>query len=130
MKIISVEIKKIAIGKFFPKEDKVELNISFNDGSDKEIFKVVDISDADRASEITLLDIRKLEKNIHKIDESNELVADNYVNIIIKDEDDVIKELSAFILKVGTKINEIKEKEVAEGYLDVIRELKNLKVEF
>ena len=130
MKIISVEIKKIAIGKFFPKEDKVELNISFNDGSDKEIFKVVDISDADRASEITLLDIRKLEKNIHKIDESNELVADNYVNIIIKDEDNVIKELSAFILKVGTKINEIKEKEVAEGYLDVIRELKNLKIEF
>ena len=130
MKIISVEIKKIAIGKFFPKEDKVELSISFNDGSDKEILKVVDISDADRASEITLLDIRKLEKNIHKIDESNELVADNYVNIIIKDEDNVIKELSAFILKVGTKINEIKEKEVAEGYLDVIRELKNLKVEF
>ena len=130
MKIISVEIKKIAIGKFFPKEDKVELNISFNDGSDKEIFKVVDISDADRASETTLLDIRKLEKNIHKIDESNELVADNYVNIIIKDEDNVIKELSAFILKVGTKINEIKEKEVAEGYLDVIRELKNLKIEF
>ena len=130
MKIISVEIKKIAIGKFFPKEDKVELNISFNDGSDKEIFKVVDISDADRASEITLLDIRKLEKNIHKIDESNELVADNYVNIIIKDEDNVIKELSAFVQKVGNKINEIKDKEVAEGYLDIIRELKNLKIEF
>ena len=56
--------------------------------------------------------------------------ADNYVNIIIKDEDKVIKELSAFVQKVGNKINEIKDKEVAAGYVDIIRELKNLKIEF
>ena len=50
MKIISLEIKKIEIGKFFPKENKVELSIFFNDGADKEILKVVDMSDPEIAA--------------------------------------------------------------------------------
>ena len=130
MKIISLEIKKIEIGKFFPKEDKVELDIFFDDGSDKEIFKIVDTSDAVSAAEDILMDLRKLEKNIHKNNENKELIVENYVNIIIKDEDNLVKEISVFIQKVKNKIDEIKQKDVAEGYLDIIRELKNLKVEF
>ena len=130
MKIISLEIKKIEVGKFFPKEDKVELDIFFNDGSDKEIFKIVDTSDSERAAEDILVDLRKLEKNIHKNSENKELIVENYVNIIIKDEDNLVKEISGFIQKVKNKIDEIKQKDVAEGYLDIIRELKNLKVEF
>ena len=130
MKIVSLEIKKIAIGKFFPKEDKVELNIVFNDGTDKDIFKIVNISDSERAAEIILMDLRKLEKNIHKDNENKELIVDNYVNIIIKNEDSVAKEISTFIQNVENKINKIKQKDVAEGYLDVIRELKNLKIDF
>ena len=130
MKIISLEIKKIEVGKFFPKEDKVELDIFFDDGSDKEIFKIVDASDAVSAAEDILMDLRKLEKNIHKNSENKELIVENYVNIIIKDEDNLVKEISGFIQKVKNKIDEIKQKDVAEGYLDIIRELKNLKVEF
>ena len=130
MKIISLEIKKIEVGKFFPKEDKVELDIFFDDGSDKEIFKIVDASDAVSAAEDILMDLRKLEKNIHRNSENKELIVENYVNIIIKDEDNLVKEISGFIQKVKNKIDEIKQKDVAEGYLDIIRELKNLKVEF
>jgi len=130
MKIVSLEIKKIGIGKFFPREDKVELDIFFNDGNEKEIFKIVDISDPTRATEDILMDLRKMEKNIHKNNEDKELIFDNYVNIVIKNEDSLIKEISLFIQNVGNKINEIKQKDVAEGYLDVIRELRNLKVEF
>ena len=130
MKIISLEIKKIEVGKFFPKEDKVELDIFFDDGSDKEIFKIVDASDAVSAAEDVLMDLRKLEKNIHKNSENKELIVENYVNIIIKDEDNLVKEISGFIQKVKNKIDEIKQKDVAEGYLDIIRELKNLKVDF
>jgi hypothetical protein len=129
MKIISLEIKSMGIGKFFPKEDKVELNILFNDGNDKEIFKIVDTSDPVGSAEDILVDLRKMEKNIHKPDENKELIVDNYVNIIIKNEDDSIKAISGFIQKVKTKIDEIKQKEVAEGYLDIIRDLKNLKID-
>ena len=130
MKIISLEIKKIRIGKFFPKEDKVELEVFFNDGNDKEIFKIVEISDSENAAEDILAYLRKMEKNIHKSDENRELIVDNYVNIVIKNEDSIIKEISEFIQKIKSKIDEIKQKDVAEGYLDIIRELKNLKIDF
>ena len=130
MKIISLEIKKIRIGKFFPKEDKVELEVFFNDGNDKEIFKIVETSDSENAAEGILADLRKMEKNIHKSDENKELIVENYVNIVIKNEDYLINEISGFIQKIKNKIDEIKQKDVAEGYFDIIREMKNLKIDF
>lgn len=130
MKIVGIEIKQISVGSFFPKEDKVELDILFNDGNDKEIFKIVDITDAEDAAEGILMDLRKMEKNINKPSGDKELIIDNYVNIVIKNEEGTIKEITRFIQKVSNKIDEIKKKNVAEGYLDIIRELKNLKVEF
>ena len=130
MKIVSLEIKKMEVGKFFPKENRVELDIFFNDGSDKEIFKMVDISDAKGSAEDIFEDLRKLEKNIHKNNSHEELIVDNYVNIVIENEDSLIKEVSEFIQKIKNKIEEIRQKNVAEGYLDMIRELKNLKAEF
>ena len=130
MKIISLEIKKIEIGNFFPKENKVELDIFFNDGADKEIFKIVDMSDPEIAAESILADLRKMEKNIHKNSENRENIVDTLVNIVVKNEDNVVKEISQFIQRVNDKINEIKNKNVAEGYLDIIRELKNLKLDF
>ena len=130
MKIISLEIKKIGVGKFFPKQDKVELQIFFNDGSDKEIFKIVDAANAVSAAEGILIDLRKMEKNIHKNNENRENIVDNCVNIVIKDEDQLVDEIAGFILDVKKKIDEIKQKDVAEGYLDIIRDLKNLEIEF
>jgi len=130
MKIINVEIKKIRIGKFFPKEDKVELNINFNDGADKDVFKIIDISNPENAADNILIGIRKMEKSIHKNGDNKESIVDNFVNIIITDEDSVLKEITNFIQKAKNRIDEIKSKNVAEGYLDMVRELKNLKVEF
>ena len=130
MKIIGLEFKKIVIGRFFPKEGKVELHIFFNDGSDKEIFKIVDTTDAENAAEGILIDLRKLEKSIHKNTNDKEVIVDNFVNIVIQNEDSTIKEISEFIQKVSIKIDKIKQKNVADGYLDIIRELKNLKLEF
>src|SRR3989338_9740407 len=99
MKIVGLEIKKITIGKFFPKEDKVELDITFNDGTDKEIFKIVDTSDPKNAAEGILMDLKKLEKSIHK-NSTQEYAVDNFINIVVKEEDRLIKEIPQFIQKV------------------------------
>ena len=130
MKIISLEIKKVSIGKFFPKENKVELDILFNDGGDKEIFKTVDVSDAEGSAEAVLADLRKMERNIHKNSEADNPIVDNLINIVVKNENETIKEIARFIQKIGIKIGEIKSKNEAEGYLDKIRQLKSLKVDF
>ena len=129
MKIVGLEIKKIGIGKFFPKDGKAELCIMFNDGDDKELLKTVDVSDSAGAAENILIDLRKMEKEIHKIYEEGSIM-DNFVNVVIKDEDELIKEISGFIQRVGIKIEEINNKKEAEGYINIIRELKNMKLEF
>ncbi|HJN56418.1 MAG: hypothetical protein QF436_02290 [Candidatus Woesearchaeota archaeon] len=129
MKIIGIEFKKISIGNFFPKQNQVELNISFNDGSDKEISKTIDISTPEESAEDILTDLRKLEKSINK-SENKESIIENFMNIVIKEEDEVISKTSKFIHNIGIKIEEIKGKKDAEGYLDMIRELKSLKIDF
>ena len=130
MKIISLEIKKVSIGKFFPRENKVELDIFFNDGSDKEIFKTVDVSDAEGSAENILADLKKMEKNIHKNSEARNSIVENLINIVVKNENETIKEIARFIQEVEARMEEIKNKNVAEGYLDRIRQLKSLKVDF
>ncbi len=129
MKIISLEIKKVRVGKFFPKESKIELDIFFNDGSDKEIFRIIDASDPEGSAENILADLRKMEKNMHKSNQ-NESIVESFVNIVVKDQDETIKEITRFIQKVAIKMEEIKSKNVAEGYLERIRQLKNLELEF
>ena len=130
MKIISLEIKKVSVGKFFPRESKVELDIFFNDGSDKEIFKTVDVSDAEGSAENILADLRKMETSIHKSSEARNSIAENLINIVVKNENETIKEIARFIQKVGARMEEIKSKNVAEGHLDRIRQLKSLKIDF
>ncbi len=130
MKIISLEIKKVSIGKFFPRESKVELDIFFNDGSDKEIFKTVDVSDAEGSAENILADLRKMEKNIHKNSEADNPIVDNLINIVVKNENEAIKEIARFIQRVEARMEEIKSRNVAEGHLERIRQLKSLKVDF
>jgi len=129
MKIVSLEIKKINIGRFFPKDSEVELCIGFNDGTDKEVRKEVNFSDPENAAESILTGLRKMERNLHKDSENESITIENFVNIVIEDEDKLLEEISNFIQKVGIKINEINGKKEAEGYLDHIRELKNMKLE-
>ena len=129
MKIVSLEIKKIEIGKFFPKKNEAELQIAYNDGTDKEILKTVDIADPDGSADSIITELRKMTKEIHKEDKEGTII-DNFVNIVVKNEDELQREISKFIQTVSIKIGEINSKKEADGYLDMIRELKSLKLEF
>tara|TARA_Y100000294_G_scaffold178065_1_gene207095 strand:- start:310 stop:711 length:402 start_codon:yes stop_codon:yes gene_type:complete len=130
MKIVSLEIKKVEIGKFFPKKNEVELHIFFNDGHDKEIFKVVNVGDGEHASEEILADLRKIIKNIHKKDiGEEESIIGNFLNIVVKGEDKFAEETAKFIEKVKIKMEEIMNKKDADGYINMIREFKSMKLE-
>jgi len=130
MKIVGLEIKKVEIGKFFPKESKVELKISYNDGSDREIFNIVDVKDTQQAAESIIGNLKKIIKNLHKQEENEGPIMGTFLNIVIKGEDEFIRETAKFIETIGIKMEEINNKKDAEGYLDIIRDFKNLKLEF
>lgn len=135
MKIVYLEIKKVTLGNFFPNEDKLELEISLNDGADKDILKVVDMADAKKAAENVLSGLILMEKQINTDGTSkkiiNKKIVDrNIINIVVKDKENSIKEIASLIRQAKAKIDEIKSKNAAEGYLELIRKLKSLKIEF
>ena len=55
MKIVSLEVRKIELGRFFPKEGMAELKVMFNDGKDKEIIKKIDDHHREDSAEDILL---------------------------------------------------------------------------
>lgn len=130
MKIISLEIKKITLGRFFPREDKIELNIFFNDGTDKEIFRMVDTSEPEDAAEEIIADLRKMEKKIHADGKKEESLLGETINIVTKDEDKVLRAIANFIAHAKSKVDKIRSKNDEVGYLDMVRELQSLKLEF
>ena len=125
MKIISLEFKKITIGRFLIHGDKVEFNISFSDGNEKEVAKVLDASDSEKAAKDIVADITKMVRTINKEEGKKEII-----NIVINDEDKVVDAISSFIRQAKIKVDKIKSKHDAVGYLDMIRDLKSLKLEF
>jgi hypothetical protein len=129
MKIISFELKKISVGRIFPKENKVELIVEFNDGMDRKILKPIGINDSEPGEGI-LSDIRKLERKLNKDEGNGGTIIDNFINIVVKDEDILAAEILNFVNKLGSKLNEINQKKDAEGYLDMIRGVKALKLDF
>ena len=125
MKIISLELKKITIGRFLIQEDKIEFNISFNDGSEKEVVKLLDASDPQKAAEGIVADITKMIRAINKEEGKKEII-----NIVMKDDDKVVDAISNFIKQAKVHVDKIKSKHDAVGYLDMIRDLKSLQLEF
>ncbi|MBS3097606.1 hypothetical protein J4209_02300, partial [Candidatus Woesearchaeota archaeon] len=118
MNIIKFNISKIKIDNFSPKDKALDLTIHFNDGANKEISKIVEINDPYTLSEFIVSDIRGIIKQ----------AKGNVVPITITDEEELIHKISIFFSKVADKIDNIKRTKVAEGYLQLIREVNNMQL--
>ncbi len=128
MKIVNLELKRISVTKFSPRENEVELFINFNDGSDKEILKSVSIGDNERAAEGIVNDLRRMQKNIHS-DFDGESIVEGMVNIVVLNEGILKNKISNFLDNVSRDLEKIKNANQAEGYLDLIRKIKGKTLE-
>lgn len=129
MKIINLKVNKLEIEKFFPSKNEVELKISFDDGAEKTILKTVDTSKPEDSAKNIVEGLRKLEKSMNKDDEEKNII-ESFVNIIIEDEDSLQEKMGIYFQKIQVKLEELSIKKEAAGYLDLIRNLKSLKLEF
>ena len=69
-----------------------------------------------------------LEKNINmKFD--GQSILDNYVNVVMQNEEEDKKKIAKFLSKVQEKINKVKSRRVVEGYINLIKEINLMKVE-
>ena len=128
MKIINVKLKKISVNSFSARDYSVELAIDFNDGIDKQIMRHTVIDYPEMVAEHIFNDLKKMEKNIN-IKFNGESILDNYVNVVMQNEDEDKKKVAKFLQKVSDKINKIKNKRVVEGYINLIKEINLMKVE-
>ena len=129
MKKINVEIKGINVASFSPSKEDVSFIILFNDGKDKEIIKSMGIEKGEDAALDVIRAIRKVENSLHA-EFDGKAVLDNYISIIINDEDKMVDKMTFFFSKVFEKIKIIKNKTDAEGYISLVNEVNSMKVEF
>jgi hypothetical protein len=129
MKSINVEIKSIKVSSFSANEGEVIVAVSFNDGKDKEINKTFEISDGQDAAVQLIRDIRKVETSLNSNFDGKELF-ENHANIMIKNEENVMKAAAVFLAKVFEKVRALGNKKVADGYMQLVNEVNTMKVEF
>ena len=129
IKIVGVEFKKIKVTKFLPKEKKVELTIFFNDGEDKEILKIVNLEGIEGLAESVVEDIKAMEKNINK-EFDGEMLLENSVNVVVKDEDNLPRKINEFLKNVSEGIDKVRASKAADGYLDLVNKVNRMSLEF
>jgi hypothetical protein len=130
MKIIGVEISQVKLNKFYPREDKIELEISYNNGQDRKAAITVETLNEKNSAEEILEHIRRCERASNQKNEDIEAVMGEMINIVIKNEESVFEEISKFIKKARERVEKIKGKRDAVGYLDLIRDIKSLVIQF
>lgn len=124
MKIVSVEVTKVGIGKFYPKENKVELKIDYDDGNPRHFLKTVDVTTPEESSKDIVSNIIAQVTDINKSHEKT--YVDSLINIVIQNQEKVIEQIGAFIQKINSQLEKINEKKDVDGYLDIIRDLKSM----
>lgn len=129
MKGINVELRGVMVSSFSPSKDEVSFLVSFNDGKDKEITKNVKIESTDDIALQIIKDIRRVENSLHA-EFDGKSVLDDYINIVIKDEDKVTEKLKHFVSKVFEKIKVIKSQKTADGYMSLINQVNSMKIDF
>jgi len=129
MKIIYVEFKKIRVTDISIREGVISLEIIYANEKDKEISRETRIEDPRKEAEKIFNELKKMETSVHQ-EFNGEKFLDNYVNIVIKEEDAVMDKLTDFLRTAKDKITEIKSLKDSTGFIDKINALKLMKLEF
>ena len=111
------------------RDNQVDITISFDAGSAKEITKIFDINnDAEEQTEQVFAEIRNLVKNIHTKFEQGDFV-ERVITVYFENEDYVKDKISLFLAQVFEKINAVKNSKEAEGYINKINNAQNMMLE-
>ena len=129
MRIVPIQLQKIEINSFLASQNQIECAVHLHDGSSSQILlKKLQIHDVEQSTEQLLSYVKD---TIHKVHEEQiqESVADTSVTIALSGEDFTRKELPTTLQKAKQLLDQVSSKKDADGYLDLVRNIKNLKVE-
>lgn len=129
MKIIHVELKKLKVNDLSVRDGIIFLEVFFDDAKEKEISRNTKIENPNKEAEKIIKEIRQMEININQ-EFDGERFLDNYVNVVIKDEDDVTEKMAGFLKRIKDKMTEVRTLKDATGFLDKINAIKLMRLEF
>ena len=119
---VNVKLNGMKVSSFSPKEGTVLLEISFNDGTDKEIYRNTRISDPKQTAEEIIKEIIQLERNIkQEFDGKN--VDGEAVTVNIAEEEENKKKIAQMLYTVESNIQALKNKKSADGYMEIVTEI-------
>jgi hypothetical protein len=129
MQIINVKIKRIEISSFTPSTRKVSLDIIYDSGKLKKIRKEnIIIYNPEEIAHSVIKEIRRKEKK-DNYEFNGEKLFDNYINVIMENEDATQQKIESFLLKLQEKIDDIANTKTADNYLNKINQIRLMKSE-
>lgn len=126
VKLVTVGLNRVRASSFSQRDNQVVLELYFNDGNDKQIFRTTTISAPDATAEQVLRDIIRMEENINKEFEAGEFVGE--ARVMIKNYEEVRERLTKFFKSLAAKMGRARGAHTSEGYMDLVRDINRMEL--
>ncbi|MCP3685631.1 MAG: hypothetical protein GY861_23520 [bacterium] len=126
LKVIGVKLQKIKVSSFSARDCSVVLDISFDDGIKKQIFKDARVDEPEELAKKILSDIISMEENIHSEFDGEKIYTD--AAIIIQDSGSVEAGMKTFFDTLHGNIEKLKSAKIADGYMDLVRNVTKMEL--
>lgn len=127
MMLVEVDLLKLKVNSFSVKDDSVVLEIHFDDGEKKQIFRTTKLDKPEETVKDIYSELIRMEENINLRFNGSAMVSS--VSVLIKGREKNKKEMVNFFNKLNAMIKKVKSMKVAEGYLDMISDINRMKLE-
>ena len=128
MQSIKVEIQKMEIAKFHPREP-VEFKIFFNDGADKCLMYSTEMKTPVMDATAVIGKIKRYEKDKNKVADAED-VLDAFVNVMIVNEETVTPKIANFFNRVKDEKNRAINNKDHSTYMKNLNQMHSIKIEF
>ena len=128
MRVVNLKLLKIKVDGFSARDDSVLLEIHFDDGSAKQIFRHSTIDDPRLSADEVIRELIRMERNIN-VQFDGKVLAGT-VKVVVEDEEDCRHKMTSFFSELKSRIFRVRNFKSADGYLDVIRDINKMKLVF
>ncbi|MBN2454818.1 hypothetical protein JXB11_04715 [Candidatus Woesearchaeota archaeon] len=128
IKVVHVSITRLGVSSFSLQDETITLEIGFNDGTQKQVYRTTRLEETDELASKILEDIVKMEENINMEFDGEQLTGT--VHVIMERYDEVYNSLVNFLKDVHCKLCKIKNAKISDGYIDMVRALQHTGLRF
>ena len=124
--MIGVDLLKLRVNSFSVRDESVVLEVHFNDGEEKQIFRTTTLDTPDKVAEDIFSELIQMEENINMRFDGKTMVSE--VDVLIKDRKKKKEGMVEFFNNLSTMIKKVKSLKVAEGYINLVSTINHMEL--